>query len=274
MRRVAMVEPGKIFEQLHSEFFAALEACRVRPEPKAVHRLRTTTRRLEALLTTAKRRRDGGTRLARKIDEALKALKPVRGAAGPVRDMDVQMGLLEGLVKAAGIELPAADRGDLEAAGEKLGAKLQKSRTEAAKELGRVILGAEMKELQRLSLLQTELSEVKWTSLLKDAMAIEKRSAGRLETGDPESLHAYRKRSKFSRYLAEMEEGSAPAERFAKGMKKVLDAIGAWHDWMLLTQLARETIGKSWALVRALKEEREGALRRAVGAVERLHRQA
>jgi CHAD domain-containing protein len=105
-------------------------------------------------------------------------------------------------------------------------------------------------------------------------MAIEKRSAGRLETGDPESLHAYRKRSKFSRYLAEMEEGSAPAERFAKGMKKVLDAIGAWHDWMLLTQLARETIGKSWALVRALKEEREGALRRAVGAVERLHRQA
>jgi len=268
-----MVEPGKIFEGLHSEFFAALETCRVRPEPKAVHRLRTTTRRLEALLTTAKRRRNGGARLARKIDKALKALKPVRGAAGPVRDMDVQMGLLEGLVKSAGGAM-GVDRGALETDGKRLEAKLKQSRKEAAKELRDVIENVEMKELQRLSYLQPYLSEVKWMPLLKDAVTIERRSARELNAGDAESLHAYRKRLKFSRYLAEMEDGSAEAREFGKRMKGVLDAIGGWHDWMLLTQLAKKTVGKSSGLAKAVKKEREGALRRAVGAVERLHRQA
>jgi len=268
-----MVEPGKIFERLLSEFFAALEACGVRPEPKAVHRLRTTSRRLEALLTTAKRRRNGGAKLARKIDKALKALKPVRGAAGPVRDMDVQMGLLEGLVKTAGMGLPEADRNALEADGEKFQTRLKRCRNGAAKELRDVIENVEMKELQRLSPLQTELSELKWTSLLKDAMTIERQSARGLDVNDPERLHAYRKRSKFSRYLAEMEDGSAEAMEFGKRMKGVLDAIGGWHDWMLLTQLAKKTVGKSSGLAKAVKQERESALRRAVGAVERLHRQ-
>ena len=157
-----MVEPGKIFERLHSEFFAALEACRVRPEPKAVHRLRTTSRRLEALLTTAKRRRAGGARLARKIDQALKALKPIRGAAGPVRDRDVQMGLLEGLVKTAGVGLQEAARKALQADTEQLQTRLKRCRNDAAKELREVIENVEMKELKRLSHLQTELSAVKW----------------------------------------------------------------------------------------------------------------
>ena len=109
---------------------------------------------------------------------------------------------------------------------------------------------------------------------MKDAVRIERQSAQRLDVDDPESLHAYRKRSKFSRYLAEMEGGSAEAEEFGKKMKGVLDAIGAWHDWMLLTQLAKKTVGKPSGLAKAVKKERESALRRAVGAVERLHRQA
>jgi CHAD domain-containing protein len=268
-----MVEPGKILEQLHGEFFAALEACRVRPEPKAVHRLRTTTRRMEALLTTAKHRRNGGAKLARKIDKALKALKPIRGAAGPVRDMDVQLGLLEGLVKTAGASMQVGDRGALEAEGQKLQARLKRSRKNAVKKLRHVIENVEMKQLQLLSLLQTELSELKWMFLLKDAVAIEQSSSRGLDVGDPESLHDYRKRSKVSRYLAEMENRSAEARRFRKKMKGALDAIGAWHDWMLLSQLAKETLGKSSTLAKAVRQERDRALRRAVGAVERLHRQ-
>ena len=270
----AMVEPGHIVERLHSEFFAALEACRVQPEEKAVHRLRTTTRRLEALLNTVKRRRNGGSKLARKIDKALKALRPIRRAAGPVRDMDVQQALLEGLLKTAGAALPAAERDGLKEEGEKLQAKLKKSRKGAATELSAVIGGVELKDLERISPLQTDISQIKWTSLLKDAQAVERRSARRLREGDAASLHAYRKSSKSARYLAEMEEGSVPAEQFAKKMKGVLDAIGAWHDWMLLSQLAKKTVGKSSGLARAVKKERGGALRRAVGAVERLHRQS
>jgi CHAD domain-containing protein len=268
-----MVEAGRIFEHLQSEFFAALEACRVRPKREAVHQLRTTTRRMEALLNAAKRRRRGNVKFGRKVDRALKALKPIRKAAGPVRDMDVQKGLLEGLLKAKGAAMPIVKRSAFNDEASKLQVKLKKYRKDAAAELVAAIADAEEKELRRISLLQADVSEIKWTSLLKEARSLERGNARRLDTTDPTSLHDYRKGSKSARYLAEMEE-SAAAKQFAKRMKKVLDGIGAWHDWMLLTQLAKETLEKSSALAKVLKKERDRALRQAVGAVERLHRQA
>ena len=266
-----MVEAGLILEHLHSEFFAALEACRVRPRQKAVHQLRTTSRRLEALLTTAKRRRRGNGTFGRKVDKALKALKPIRRAAGPVRDMDVQLGLLEDLVRTKVSAMAAGERSVISEEARKLQAKLKRCRKEAAAQLVAAITDAEDQAMRRISPLQTDLLGQKWTLLLKDALAIERRSARALVTRDPVSLHAYRKGSKFSRYLAEMEEESETAKLFAKRMKKVLDTIGAWHDWMLLTQLAKETVGKSSALAKIVKKERDRGLRQAVRAVERLH---
>jgi CHAD domain-containing protein len=268
-----MVDPGLIFERLQSGFFAALEACRVRPQQKAVHQLRTTTRRMEALLNTAKRRRHGNVKFGRKVDKALKALKPIRKAAGPVRDKDVQRGLLEDLLKARGGAMPAPERSAISEQARKLQATLKKCRKDAAVGLVAAIEGAETKELRRISPLQAYVSKLNSMSLLKDARAVERRSAEGLDIADSDSLHEYRKSSKSARYLAEMEEESAPAKRFAKRMKQVLDAIGAWHDWMLLTQLARETLGKSSALANVVKKERDRAFRKAVRAVEGLHRQ-
>ena len=269
-----MVEPGRIFEHLQSEFFAALQACRVRPKREAVHQLRTTTRRMEALLNAAKRRGRGNAKFGRKVDKALKALKPIRKAAGPVRDMDVQRGLLEGLLKVKSPTMPVVKDSTFNDEGMTLQVKLKKYRKDAAIRLAFVLADIADEELKRVSPLNPEVSEIKRMSLLKEARAVERRSARRLDVADPTSLHNYRKSSKSARYLAEMEEGSAPAEQFAKRMKKVLDAIGAWHDWLLLTQLAKETLGKSSALAKVVKKERDRALRQAVGAVERLHRQA
>ncbi len=269
-----MVEPGPIFEHLHSEFFAALEACRGEPDRKAVHALRATIRRLEALLTVAKQRRRGDGAFGRKVDKALKALKPVRAAAGPVRDGDVQLGLLKELLERKGAGLPAAERNVVSKEERKLQAKLEKRREDAAMELAAVISRLEDKEIRRISPLRSDVSGLKWNSLLKDARAVERRSARGLELADRESLHEYRKGSKGARYLAEMETDSVPAVQFAKQVKEVLDAIGAWHDWMLLTRLAKETLGKSSELARIVRRERELALRRAVRAVERLHRRA
>jgi CHAD domain-containing protein len=270
----AMVEAGRIFEHFHGEFFAALEDCRVRPRTKAVHQLRTTARRLEALLATAKRRQPVNRGFGRKVDKALKALQPVRKAAGPVRDVDVQLGLLEELLETKGASLPPEGRSVVSREARTLQAKLERRREDAAVELMAVIRASEDKELRRISPLQTGLTGTTWMSLLKNARSVERSSAQGLKTGDPVSLHEYRKRAKSARYLAEMDKDSAVAERFAKRMKKVLDAIGTWHDWLLLTQLAKETGGKSSALANEMKKQRDGALRRAVRGVERLHRQA
>jgi CHAD domain-containing protein len=269
-----MVYPGRIFEHLHCEFFAALEACSVRPHPKPVHQLRTTTRRMEALLNTAKRRRHGNASLERKIDKALKALKPIRAAAGPVRDTDVQRKLLADLLNSAGAVKPSSEQCLLKEETRKLEAKLKQSRKDTATDLISAIKDSTNKRLKWLSPLQSDLYSLKWMHLLKDAHSIERRSSRRLDVADPESLHEYRKNTKFARYIAEMEEESAPAKQFAKKVKKVLDAIGRWHDWMLLTQLARETLGKSSKLAQVLKKKRDRSLRQVVLSVETLHRHA
>lgn len=267
-----MVEPGPIFERLHSEFFAALEACRAEPQEKPVHRLRTTARRMEALLNTVKRRRNGGAELAGQIDRALRALKPIRRAAGCVRDTDVQRKLLEEALAARAAGGSAEEAKVVAEQGQKLFAALTKSRASAAKELLASIEEGEEKVLRRLSLLHDAICTIKWSSLLKDARAVERQSARGLKAVDAESMHAYRKGSKAARYLAEMEEGSVAAARYAKRVKQVLDAIGAWHDWMLLTALAKKRLGKSSALAMMVKKETERALRKAVRGVERLHR--
>jgi hypothetical protein len=37
-------------------------------------------------------------------------------------------------------------------------------------------------------------------------------------------------------------------------LKRVLDVIGRWHNWILLTELARETLGKSSTLAAVLRK--------------------
>lgn len=264
-----MAFPDRIFDQLHSEFSAALEACRDRPRPKAVHQLRTTARRFEALLNEAKRRQDEDSKFGRKIDRALKALKPIRGAAGPVRDIDVQMELLAEYVdeSADGPKI-AEEHDELEAEIRKLQAKLRKKRKDASARLISVIEDATDKALRGLDPLRTRLADLEWNSLLKDAIGIQ-RGAKDLAIADAESLHLYRKRVKFARYLGEMDASTA-AEHFAQRMKRVLDAIGAWHDWMLLAQLAKKALGSSSPLAGLLKKERDRSLKRAIRSVDHL----
>jgi CHAD domain-containing protein len=265
-----MVFPERIFEHLQSEFFAALGACRKKPRPKAVHALRASARRLQALLGAAKLRRPGDAKFARKADKALKSLKPVRSAAGPVRDMDAQRDLLAGVVKVLGAGTDGSAMNDLTTEIRQLEAALKKRRKAAATELMSVIRKSEQQELRKLSLLQTYVFKEQWKSLLKDARDIVEQSTEGLDPDDTESLHQYRKRTKNARYLAEMEEQSATAERFAKRVKKVLDAIGRWHDCMLLTDLAGETLGKSSTLSKYLKKERDRSLRVAVRSAKNL----
>ncbi len=100
-----------------------------------------------------------------------------KAAAGPVRDADVQLLLLEDLLKARGAATSVAERNDISEEADKLQAKLEKRREDAAAELGAVIVKLEDKEIRRISPLQSDLIDVKWTSLLKDARAVERRSA-------------------------------------------------------------------------------------------------
>jgi CHAD domain-containing protein len=255
-----MVAPKLIFERLKGEFLAAMEACRERPKKEAVHSLRTSARRIEALLGATKARRRGDAEFGRKVARTLKALKPIRQAAGPMRDVDVQRELLAGLAgRRSGLE-------DLVGEGRKVEAALKRDRKEAEAELVSRIDGTRDAAIEALNGLASTLISSEWKLLLKDAKAFERKAAKRLDIANPESLHDYRKGAKFARYLAEMDD-SAAAKHFAVSIKRVLDAIGRWHDWMLLAEVARETVGKASTLAGALRKERNRSRGRAIRLV-------
>lgn len=265
-----MVDPKRVFEHLQSELFASLEACRARPRREAVHRLRTSARRMQALLKAVEQHRSEDAKLKDKLEKALRALKPVRKAAGPVRDMDVLRGLLKDLLKASEAAEPGLEDGVLSVEANMLDEGLKRKRRKAAAELVSVIRNSIRTNLLELSHLEDNIYGNKWNSLLKNARDLERQSVAGLDMANRASLHEYRKHSKFARYMAEMEEGPASQE-FTIRLKKVLDAIGLWHDWMLLEEFARETLGRSSTLALVMKMERDRSLRLAVGSVKKFH---
>jgi len=57
-------------------------------------------------------------------------------------------------------------------------------------------------------------------------------------------LHKYRILSKRARYAAEFAEQSKEVVQFIAGIKRLQDALGDWHDWLILTQTASEHLGE------------------------------
>ncbi len=86
------------------------------------------------------------------------------------------------------------------------------------------------------------------------------------------SLHSFRKQIKAARYLAEMDNASAPAKRLAQQLKKMLNSIGRWHDWLLLGQEATSAFGKHSLLANAIRAERNRAWTLAIRSVENLRK--
>jgi CHAD domain-containing protein len=57
-------------------------------------------------------------------------------------------------------------------------------------------------------------------------------------------LHQYRIISKRSRYAAEFAAPSPEADQFIAALKRLQDASGDWHDWLILTQAAKAQLGE------------------------------
>ena len=83
---------------------------------------------------------------------------------------------------------------------------------------------------------------------------------------DRENLHDFRKAAKKARYVAESGEGHDPASAaIADAIKRVQDAIGDWHDWLVLEEESREALRKDGAeLQRALAARVEHYYHRAL----------
>ncbi|MBZ5512939.1 MAG: CHAD domain-containing protein [Acidobacteriia bacterium] len=218
--------------------------------PERVHLIRTTARRLEALLET---RGSGADRKQRRLRKRLKRL---RRKAGGVRDIDVQIAALRKLKIGRELERKA-----------RLMQALNEQRSQREQGLAKALADKDVQKVRKaLHRWSAGISSAKPgvpaapTGMGKyDEVAASLRRfaslARQVRTLTPENLHAYRTRCKRIRYVAEMAGNVPEAKRIVGQLKRMQDAAGDWHDWQTLTQTAESLFSRALesGLVAALR---------------------
>jgi CHAD domain-containing protein len=253
-----------IFEQLHTDLAECLIACRTDPDTRTVHSVRTTARRIEALLRKVVDDHPRAVRLRGKIEKALHQLKKIRRAAGPVRDLDVQRELMMEITEASRIVESVKQRKEVSSESKGLDYRLHRQRKQLAANLTKTLKDAEPALERALDRVPDAMGNMSEISALKTVKRMVMDNQLDLNGVNGESLHLYRKRTKVARYLAEMEKTSSAAQRLANRLKKVLDDIGRWHDLMLLSEESKAVLGKQSMLTQAIRAERNRALKIAI----------
>jgi CHAD domain-containing protein len=203
----------------------ALKQLPADPSTKEVHSLRTEARRLEAIVEALMLDRK------KKTKQLLKAVTPVRKAAGDVRDMDVLVGNVLAL---------AHDHEDdsLVRLVEHLGEK----RVESARDLRRTV--SEQRKDARRTLKEYSKLIGKQFPAKKRTLSNEAPAPVELATElsnwpalDEENIHPFRIKVKQLRYMLQLAENAD--KEVVDALGKVKDEVGDWHDWQELARIAK-----------------------------------
>lgn len=259
-------------------------------EVGAVHKLRTTTRRVQAHLELMELLGHGDRpmRLPEHHTETaavMQRLRRIRRAAGAVRDLDVQTSMiaLDAPLKAV---VHNGSTGDVvRKQAKKLRKHLEARREDEAATLVAVLkdeeqdLAASLRELEQ-KIKSANRRTVTAATLLEHAeefFAMHVRPVfraraprkgedahanlqRRLERLDEDALHAIRKSAKLCRYMVETAPEGTPARGAAAQFEAVQEAGGHWHDWLLLQQLAMDFHGRKAELTRRYEIHATAAL--------------
>jgi CHAD domain-containing protein len=212
------------------------------PAPEDVHEIRTHTRRIEAIV--------GAVQLDEKSPaKLLERLKPIRKAAGKVRDMDVFIDL------AASIQ-PRSDS-DCRL---KLIHHLSRQRTKAATRLVKRVdaddkqIRADLKKCasavdsdfdparsRNASNKQRQQTRSKAVRSIASSLEIEEemRHWPRLTQ---QNIHPFRLKVKQLRYTLQLAEESE--SKFIDALGQVKDQIGQWHDWNELAAISAKVLDR------------------------------
>lgn len=219
-----------------------------------VHHVRTTARRLEAVLQVCY------PEPTSRVSKLMRQLKKIRKAAGSVRDIDVQTAALR--------TLKIGREGERKS---RLLGHLADARASAAAGFQEAVRSAVSKKLiKRLNRTAEELAQAAaipkageavpapiWLGFdaVSTSLRMFARATRATKTLTPENLHGYRTRCKRIRYVTEMAGNTADAKRVARTLKRMQDAVGDWHDWVTLTGTAEELFSQSLdsALISALR---------------------
>jgi CHAD domain-containing protein len=219
-------------------------------EPEVVHSFRTTTRRLQILLEQLI------SDPYHNQKKLLKMLNRIRKRAGRVRDLDAQLAALRSL------KVPLEPRRKTQ-----LTQQLLELRAKHESKLGKILKKKEIREmrkrLERIAKAVEFESTIDPLTVARQMIASVERPVGRI---DEDALHRYRIAVKRARYAAEFAPKSVESTEFVAQLKRLQDALGNWHDWLILTHTASERLGEinQSPLVAALHNVTRGKFRHAV----------
>lgn len=238
------IHPLEMLRQHLTELEAAILLCMDNPTKKPVHRLRTMTRRVEAQLTLlaalhVPKIHGEDARQARRL------LKKLRRAAAKVRDLDVQDDLIAENTPTKAREDATKLRDKFQQqrskAADQLKQGLQRHHSKLTKTLESLLKTLETKEPPVIT--STELSRLTTDWFAANAPA---------PTDNSNDLHTIRKTAKIARYLAENAPKQARVPRkLATEFESLQQIGGEWHDWLILSGIARDETGESSPLTAA-----------------------
>jgi CHAD domain-containing protein len=256
-------------EQL-AEWRMLLKKCGEKPGRKRVHGLRVATLRIQALLEFWQRAH-GGDPAAHAVKRWSRQAKKLREALQPVRSVEVCRGLLAELRR----QVIGGSGAGPDCASEisELQRRFMRRRKVAAKEVVEEI-GDRRARLERWG---KEIECAIREPVAGDGIADVREQIAGLKAEFPaltaDCLHAFRKRVKNLRYLAEfVAEGDAQAALWARSLSKMQGVIGEWRDWQLLAVEARRILKKKSELPDLLAGLEAKALRRALRFCRRCQR--
>jgi CHAD domain-containing protein len=208
------------------------------PAPGKVHKLRTRARKIEALAAVLEPADEKQTR------RLLKAIKPVRKAAGSVRDMDVLTGDLlhmpvngvrDSMVRLVE-HLGTVRRKNAADLLDTVGQQRKPVRRELrsyAKLVDSVARGKKAPPIEVARALESEDGHDSRASALMDELA-------RWPRLNAQNIHPFRLKVKELRYVLELFPHADKG--FVELLGKVKEEIGEWHDWQQLGEIAREVL--------------------------------
>jgi CHAD domain-containing protein len=223
------------------------------PAPQSVHKFRTNSRRVEALLSEV------APELNRNDKKLLRLLSRLRKKAGRVRDLDVEIASLRSLKipegnghKSQFVDALVQERAKRE---QKLAKAFNRETAdELRKRLKRAVGEIDIpKNIEPLTLTLSKLAR-----LGREHVPLTEKT-----------LHQYRIIGKRARYIAELANHDSEAKHVVDQLKHMQDVIGDWHDWLKLTQKAEAIFGgvRESALVAMLRNVTQAKFRQSVDAV-------
>jgi len=217
--------------------------------PENVHRFRTNSRRVEALIENLA----PDTRNKKKL---LKLVSKLRKRAGKLRDIDVQIALLK--------NLKVPDRQSHRA---QLLEVLEEEHARRSRKLAKAADPATLRELR--SRLRREETAIQLDGIDPLRLASNSLPKPAQVPLTEKTLHSFRIAAKHARYLAELAGENPAAKIFVDELKRAQDAAGDWHDAIKLKERAEKRFGSASdsALVSVLQNISRARFRNASNAL-------